>query len=277
MSRRRTTAGSAQAADRPGRSFVTLTTDFGLSDHYVGVMKGVIAGIAPDVGVIDITHDVPAFNVPEGAFAIAQAYRWFPTGTTHVVVVDPGVGSSRRAVAARVGGHLFVAPDNGVLSFVLERDPEFEMRAIDARHGLAEISRTFHGRDLFAPAAARLMAGLRFDHVGPRVREPLMLHSMEPTARRGRVLHVDRFGNLVTNFRAGQLGSREGLQVGAGTVFAMAESYAEAPVGAPFLIEGSSGYLEVSINRASAAQLLGVRAGTEITICWVGSGKPREP
>lgn len=277
MSRRQAAAGSAQAAARQGRSLLTLTTDFGLRDHYVGVMKGVIAGIAPDVGVIDITHDVPAFDVPEGAFAIAQAYRWFPTGTAHVIVVDPGVGSSRRAVAARAGGHLFVAPDNGVLTFVLEGDPEFEVRAIDTRHGLAEISRTFHGRDLFAPAAARLMAGLRFDQVGPTVREPVMLHSMEPTARRGRVLHVDRFGNLVTNFRAGQVGSREGLQVGAELVFVRAESYAEAPVGDPFLIEGSSGYLEVSANRASAAQLLGVQAGTEIAICPLGSSKPREP
>ncbi|MDE0102216.1 MAG: SAM-dependent chlorinase/fluorinase [Bryobacterales bacterium] len=277
MSHRAAAAGSSEVAEGRGGPLLTLTTDFGLRDHYVGVMKGVIAGIAPEVGVIDITHDVPAFSIPEGAFAILQAYRWFPSGTAHVVVVDPGVGSHRNAVAARAGGHVFVAPDNGVLSFVFERHPEFEVRAIDTRHGLAEISRTFHGRDLFAPAAARLMAGLRFDQVGPRVREPVMLHSMEPTARRGRVLHVDRFGNLVTNFRAGQLGSREGLQLGSASVFVRVESYAEAPAGDPFLIEGSSGYLEVSANRASAAQLLGVRAGAEIAICPPDGGNSREP
>ena len=244
---------------------VTLTTDFGLRDHYVGAMKGVIAGIAPGVRVIDITHDVPAHDVAEGAFAIAQAWRYFPPGSVHVVVVDPGVGSSRRTLAAAAAGHLFAAPDNGVLSQIFEQEPRRELRAIDLRHGLAAVSRTFHGRDLFAPVGARLAAGMDFADVGAPLDDAQMLPPSAPRNGLGRVLHIDGFGNVVTSFRRGDLAASGGVRLGGLVVSAWADCYADAPGAAPFLIVGSCGYVEVSVNRGSAAELAGVRAGAQVS------------
>lgn len=244
---------------------VTLTTDFGLRDHYVGAMKGVIAGIAPGVRVIDITHGVPAHDVAEGAFAIAQAWRYFPPGSVHVVVVDPGVGSSRRALAAAAAGHLFAAPDNGVLSQIFEQEPRRELRAIDLRHGLAAVSRTFHGRDLFAPVGARLAAGMEFAEVGAPLDDAQMLPPSAPRNGLGRVLHIDGFGNVVTSFRRGDLAASGGVRLGGLVVSAWADCYADAPGAAPFLIVGSCGYVEVSVNRGSAAELAGVRAGAQVS------------
>lgn len=244
---------------------VTLTTDFGLRDHYVGAMKGVIAGIAPGVRVIDITHGVPAHDVAEGAFAIAQAWRYFPPGSVHVVVVDPGVGSSRRALAAAAAGHLFAAPDNGVLSQIFEQEPRRELRAIDLRHGLAAVSHTFHGRDLFAPVGARLAAGMEFAEVGAPLDDAQMLPPSAPRNGLGRVLHIDGFGNVVTSFRRGDLAASGGVRLGGLVVSAWADCYADAPGAAPFLIVGSCGYVEVSVNRGSAAELAGVRAGAQVS------------
>ncbi len=252
-----------QAFDPSG--IVTLTTDFGLRDHYVGAMKGVIAGIAPGIRVIDVSHGIPAHDVAEGAFAIAQAWRYFPPGSVHVVVVDPGVGSSRRAIAAAAGGHMFVAPDNGALSQVFEENPNREIREINLRHGLAAVSRTFHGRDLFAPAAARLAAGMEFARIGAPCGAAATLPPTRPKDGVGRVLHVDGFGNVVTSFRRGDLPEGGGVRLGNLAVGEWADSYAAASGGAPFLIVGSCGYVEVSVNRGSAAELAGVRAGAEVS------------
>lgn len=254
----------ADASRRSG--VITLTTDFGTRDHYVGAMKGVIATLAPRVSVFDITHGIPEFDVSEGAFAIAQAYRFYPLGTVHVVVVDPGVGSSRRPIAVAAEGHLFIAPDNGVLSQVLESAESFEARTIASRHGHRSLSHTFHGRDLFAPAGARLATGLPFDDVGDRVSNPFRLPSVAVAQGAGRVLHVDGFGNVVTSFQEGDLPERTGLKVGSVTVQLRSTSYATVPEGRLFLIPGSSGYVEVSLNRGSAADALGVRAGAPVTL-----------
>lgn len=245
---------------------VTLTTDFGTRDHYVGAMKGVIATLAPRVSIFDITHGLPEFDVSEGAFAIAQAYRFYPLGTVHVVVVDPGVGSFRRAIAVAAEGHLFIAPDNGVLSQVLESAESFEARMLAPRHGHGSLSHTFHGRDLFAPAGARLAAGLSFDEIGDRVRNPCLLPLVAVTQGGGRVLHVDGFGNVVTSFQEVDLPEGAGLEVGSVTVRQCSTSYATVPEGQLFLILGSSGYVEVSLNRGSAADALGVRAGSRVTL-----------
>ena len=244
---------------------LTLTTDFGCRDHYVGAMKGVVASLAPGVQVFDITHDVPSFDIAEGAFAIAQAWRFYPEGTVHLVVVDPGVGSSRAPIAAEAGGHLFVAPDNGVLSHVLESVGAFGIRRVDIRHGLEAISRTFHGRDLFAPVAARLAAGMPFEDVGTSVAEPVRLSPVGVANGNGSVLHVDRFGNVVTSFRPDDLDDGAGLAVGGTVVSLRADSYADAPQGELFLISGSSGYVEISINQGSASASLQVRAGGSVT------------
>ncbi|MDE0125154.1 MAG: SAM-dependent chlorinase/fluorinase [Bryobacterales bacterium] len=245
---------------------LTLTTDFGTRDHYVGAMKGAVISVAPQVRVFDISHEIPSFDVAEGAFAIAQSFPHYPDGTVHVVVIDPGVGSARRPVAVAAGGHWFVAPDNGVLSLVLEAAGRFEAREVDLRHGLPRMSTTFHGRDLFAPVGARLAIGLPFDEIGP---EATALVRMDPAAASdgcGRVLHVDGFGNLVTSFRASDLPEGASLALGDGTVSARARAYASMPAGRLFLIVGSSGYVEVSMNRGSAADALGVRAGEAVTL-----------
>jgi S-adenosylmethionine hydrolase len=250
-------------------SIITLTTDFGLADHYAGVMKGVIAAIHPAARTVDISHEVEAYSVPEGAFLIAQAYRFFPPGTVHLVVVDPGVGSSRRPLAAQAGDHFFVAPDNGVLSQVFERETA-AVRQVDVeRYGLKPLSQTFHGRDIFAPAAAWLSKGTPFEQMGPLIADPVVLPAtapvqMEPGYWQGRLLHIDRFGNLVTSFEPSVLdGRRDGflLTVGQLKVSRRVGTYAEALGEAPFLIEGSSGYLEVSLRQHSAAQQAGVRIG----------------
>lgn len=259
-------------APETGRSprLLTLTTDFGLTDHYVGTMKGVVAAQAPGIEMVDITHGVPAFDIAEGAFAIAQAYPFFPEGTVHVVVVDPGVGTARRPIAVRACGHLFVAPDNGVLSQVIEDALDHEARQIRVRHGLPSLSDTFHGRDLFAPAGARLAAGLPFGEVGPRVRDLRLLPPARPSEGVARVLHVDTYGNVVTGFRPGDLRAGDCLRLSGVAVCERASSYASVKDGRPFLVTGSSGFLEVSVNRASAARTLGVRAGDSVTIARVG-------
>lgn len=244
---------------------VTLTTDFGLSGYYVGVMKGVIASIFPQASLIDISHETPSHGIGEAAFAVAQAYRWFPPGTVHLVVVDPGVGSARRPLAASCGGHFFTAPDNGLLSQVFE-GKKARVRVIDAeRWARKPISRTFHGRDVFAPAAARLARGEPFDGIGPEISDHVLLEPatpvlVEPGHWRGRVLNVDRFGNIVTSFPIELLKPATAFRLTAGRLEAhrLLDAYADAGDAEPFVIAGSSGYLEVSINRTSAADSAGI-------------------
>ncbi len=243
-----------------------MTTDFGSRDHYVGAMKGVILGIAPSVRFVDISHEIPAFDIAEGAFTIAQTYADFPSGSIHLVVVDPGVGTERRAIVAASAGHMFVAPDNGVLSQVLEREDTWTARQIDSQLGLDEISTTFHGRDLFAPVVARLANGLEFNQVGPLIGDPVLLPATIPSGGVGRVLHIDRFGNIVSSFRRADVGDSGELRVGNLSVGNWAKSYADAPGSEPFLIVGSSGYVEVSINRGSAAEVAGIAAGAEVLV-----------
>ncbi len=251
---------------------LTLTTDFGTRDHYVGTMKGVVAGICPIATVVDITHEVPAFDIAEGAFAIAQAFRYFPDGTVHVVVVDPGVGSSRRAIGMRAGAHSFIAPDNGVLTHVAEGADSVEVRRIAWRHGLQMPSRTFHGRDLFAPAGARLVAGLTFAEIGPEADAWVRLPPAVAAGGVGQVLHVDIFGNLVTSFRSKGFPAEAGLEVGGEVIATRSKSYASMPDGLPCLIDGSSGYVEIAVNQGSAAEFLGATAGERVGLTEPGAG-----
>ena len=253
---------------------ISLTTDFGLADHYVGVMKGVMASIDPSLQVIDICHEIPACSVAEGAFVIAQSCQFFPAGTVHLVVVDPGVGTSRRPIVVESVGHYFVAPDNGVLSQVYEKAP-FQARVIDAgRHALQPISRTFHGRDVFAPVAARLAAGQPVEEFGELAASCVQLASTIPQETApgkwlGRILRIDRFGNIVTSFREEllpQVGTSFLLLTGKLEVSSRAEAYGQAEGGKAFAIAGSSGYIEVSVARQSAAKLAGVRVGDSIEL-----------
>lgn len=256
---------------------ITLTTDFGLSDHYVGTMKGVILSICPRARIVDISHGVGAFEIAEGAFTLAQAYRYFPRGTVHVVVVDPGVGTSRRPILASAAGQYFIAPDNGVLSMVYAR-AKHKVRAVaNARYFLQPVSNTFHGRDIFAPVAAHLAGGVAAARFGKLIGDYLRLDFDKParTGRRtwaGAILKVDRFGNIVTNFSVEDFpdldkGSFE-MAAGPQRISVLARTYAERAAGEAFLIAGSAGYYEISVGQASAARLLGCAAGAplELTI-----------
>jgi S-adenosylmethionine hydrolase len=250
---------------------LTLTTDFGLSDHYVGAMKGVILALCPRAQIVDISHAVGAFEISEGAYLIAQAYPCFPPKTVHVVVVDPGVGSARRPILVEAAGQYFVAPDNGVLSMVYGACEKYKVRLISNeklfRH---PVSRTFHGRDIFAPVAARLAAGLPPARVGKLIDNYLRPSFQKPqrTGKRtwtGRVLKIDGFGNIITNFHSADFPDLEkynfAMRLGPREVTVLVRNYAESSPGEIFLIVGSSGYLEISVNQASAAKVVGCEAG----------------
>lgn len=254
---------------------ITLTTDFGVADHFVGTMKGVILGICPAAEIVDISHDIGAFGVAEGAFLIAQAYGFFPRGTVHVVVVDPGVGTSRRPIVAEAGSQKFVAPDNGVLSMVYARE-RHKVRWITAeRYFLKRVSQTFHGRDIFSPVGAHLARGVPPAKLGKPITDFMRLQIERPvrTARRGwtgAVLKIDRFGNLITNFAADDFPELEKrpfeISIGLETVHRLARNYAECNPGEVFVIVGSSGYLEVSSSQASAAKMLGCGVGAPVEL-----------
>lgn len=235
---------------------ITLTTDFGLHDWFVGSMKGVILGIAPAVRVVDITHEIPAGEVRAGAFALAVSYRCFPVGTVHVAVVDPGVGSARPAIVARTPHGFFVGPDNGVLSWALREEAVQEVRRIDNTAWMRQpVSRTFHGRDVFAPVAARLAQGAAVQEIGPAVNDYVRL----PWPARPEVLHVDRFGNAITSLR--EIPAR--LTV-AGRPLRIVEFYQQGRPGEPVALMGSSGFLEIAICGGHAAAALGLQVGTPI-------------
>ncbi|MBI4880648.1 MAG: SAM-dependent chlorinase/fluorinase [Planctomycetes bacterium] len=242
---------------------ITLLTDFGLHEPYVGVMKGVILGICPEACIVDLTHQVEAREVMEANFALHGAFPYFPAGTIHVVVVDPGVGSSRRILCARSRGMTFLAPDNGVLTGVFQ--PGDEIRAVtNGRMFLGgPISHTFHGRDIFAPVAARLLAGARFADVGGPVSDPVTLDLPQPVRQRsgslmGTIIHIDQFGNLISNIRKhdvealpenARVVSFRGQEIGR-----LVESYASVERGAPLAIVDSFGFLEIAVNSGSAAK-----------------------
>jgi S-adenosylmethionine hydrolase len=253
---------------------ITLTTDFGFSDPFVGIMKGVIFGIAPSVEVVDITHDIPSYRIQEAALCVESAYRYFPAGSIHVVVVDPGVGSARRPIAAVTEDHRFVAPDNGVLSFLF--DPEVHTGGAVVHHitdvglFLKSLSKTFHGRDIFAPVAAHLANGLPMEAVGPRITD--FVHEPPPKPRRtgnnlsAAVLRVDKFGNIITNLRSEHLSSGFGICISGVRITRLCSSFSEAPPGEFFAIEGSAGYVEIAVNCGSAAERLNVERGAEIEV-----------
>lgn len=258
---------------------ISLLTDFGTRDAYAGVLHGVIAGIAPHARVIDLTHEIAPQDVVEAAFQLDAAAPYFPRGTIHVCVVDPGVGSSRRILCARTRRATFLAPDNGLLTRVLDRLRLEEPSAVDLRAVenralfLPDVSSTFHGRDVFAPVAARLALGLDVRDVGPPVHDPVLLR-LEPVRALaaghvgGEVVHVDRFGNLVTNLRPGALGADvRGARVNTleleGPVRA---SYADVREGAPLLITGSTGLLEIAVRGGSAQEHFRARRGDPVEV-----------
>ncbi|MCB1022539.1 MAG: SAM-dependent chlorinase/fluorinase [Acidobacteria bacterium] len=243
---------------------LALLTDFGLSDHYVGVMKGVALSIFPDAKLVDLSHGVEAYSVEQGAFFLEQGWLRFPPGTVFCAVVDPGVGTARRALAGLCEERYVIAPDNGLASRAFE-GRETQVRELDAeRFGLTPMSATFHGRDLFAPAAAWLASGRSFADFGEPIEDWVRLWPARPSPHEARVVNVDRFGNVVTGFREGELPEGAAVQVGGRKVTARARTYGEAPGDEPFLLVGSSGYWEISMRQRSAAEELGLTIGDSL-------------
>jgi hypothetical protein len=257
------------------RPILTLTTDFGLADHFAGTMKGVILGICPAAQIVDISHGVTPFAIAEGAYLIAQAWRYFPKKTVHVVVVDPGVGTARRPILVEAGGHYFLGPDNGVLSMVYLHEKSKVRHISNEKYFRHPVSRTFHGRDIFAPVGAHLAAGVAPSRIGKLMRDYLKPEFEKPhrAGKRtwiGRILKIDRFGNIVTNFHVSDFGDLETrsftLALGPREVTVLARSYAECAAGELCLILGSSGYYEVSLREGSAAKQVKCEPGAAIEL-----------
>lgn len=259
---------------------VTLTTDFGGRDGYAGAMKGVIYSLLPRATVVDITHDVPPFDVRHAAFALWQAAPFFPPETVHVAVVDPGVGGSRRGLVVAHRRQFFVGPDNGVFTPFLEEPPlAWELANPDLR--LPDLSATFHGRDLFAPAAARLAGGLPAAEVGPPVSDPVRLPAWrvlrQPGAWQAAIVHIDAFGNCVTSLPAARL-SELGpgpyrVTVAGGEPLALRRTYGEAESGEPLALIGSSGLVEIAVREGDAATRLRLRRDDVVLISIASASK----
>lgn len=225
-------------------------------------MKGVILEICPRAHIVDISHQVTPFAIAQAAYLISQAYVWFPKKTVHVAVIDPGVGSERRAILVQAAQQYFVGPDNGVFSMVMAREKHKVRIITNERYFRWPVSRTFHGRDVFAPVGAYLAAGAPSANIGKIMLSPVLLDSAPP-----RVLHIDRFGNIVTNLAGDDLHeTRISLEIGGTRISKVANHYAEVEPGQLFLIEGSTGLIEISMNLGSAAARIGCGAGTPVRV-----------
>lgn len=258
------------------RPVIALLSDFGARDHYAGTMKGVILGICPDVTLVDITHDVTPHDVLEGALQLAASYRYFPAGTIFLAVVDPGVGSARKGIAAEAGDYRFVAPDNGVLTAALrELPPKRIVELTERRYARPTVSRTFEGRDRFAPAAAWLAKGIQLSALGRTIAtcQQLEMAQVEigESQLRGVVLLADRFGNLVTNidrrtFEAFTRAEPVSLSVAGHPIIGVVATYADIRNGEVCALFGSTDHLEFAVNGGSAAKALGVTRGAPVQI-----------
>lgn len=262
------------------RPIITLTTDFGLTDGYVGAMKGVLLSICPQAHLVDVSHEVPPQDVQQGSIILRDVAPYYPKGTIHLVVIDPGVGTSRRAIIARAGGQLFVGPDNGIFSLamrLLAKDdkPARYWDVSDSELAPSTRSSTFHGRDLFAPIAAHLANGVHPRDAGVAIDDPV--GPKAPVCRetdaglRGMVVSVDHFGNLTTNVPAAALGTASRIELTfpgrtAPPVPGVFRTYEEGPSGTPMALIGSSGHIEIAICRASAAERLHILRGASVEI-----------
>lgn len=264
---------------------ITLLTDFGLRDEFAGVVKGVIYGINPMARIVDLSHGIDPQDIVQAAYLLRSAYRYFPPGTIHTAVVDPGVGSPRVVIAARQSGHFFIAPDNGLLSVIWEEDPPEEIVKVENRSlFLQPMSRTFHGRDIFAPVAAHLSLGMALNELGPDLTEAdvIRLPTIQPVmlGRRkmmGRVVSVDQFGNLITSLsekhieRLKDLSGRPDIviHVGGKCIECLSSTYAEVAQGRLTAMIGSRNYLEIAVNGGSAANCLNISKGASVEVCAV--------
>ena len=253
---------------------ITLLTDFGQSSYYVAAMKGVILSICPDAKIVDITHNISPQDIDEAAFVLNQTYSLFPAGTIHTIVVDPGVGTERKPIIVKTNDYYFVAPDNGVLSYIFQNSEGAEVYEADNKNFFRkEISSTFHGRDIFAPVAAGLSLDISLYEFGGKINSLHVLPIPKPSLDSegnlvGKVLHIDRFGNLITNIRSGDLPGKDVMIEAAGHCIQGISSYYAQNKGVMAIV-GSTGYLEISLRNGSACDLLGMVVGDEIRVISV--------
>ncbi len=260
---------------------ITLLTDFGTEDYFVAAMKGTILTRSPKSVLVDITHAISPQDVRAAAFTLSAAYHCFPAGSIHLAVVDPGVGSDRRPILVEAAAHLFVGPDNGLFSLVLDQAPGSRIRHLtNTAYFLPNPSSTFHGRDIFAPVAAALAEGILPEDLGPTIHDPVRFEMMRYEAMAdgtliGRIIHVDHFGNCVTNLPSNRLlpwsaARRFYLGVKEFQIRKLAVSYAEgsSQPDMPLLVCGSAGFLEISLQSASAARVMGISAGEPVRLVW---------
>jgi len=251
---------------------VTLLTDFGTADYFIGAMKGVILSINPEARVVDITHNVPPHDVEAAAFTLLAGYRSFPAGTVHVAVVDPGVGSGRRPILIQAGNHSFVGPDNGIFSYICDQENDFTaIHVTNDKFFRQPVSATFHGRDIFAPVAAVLSIGVEARELGEKIADPVRLKSLHPERLKngkvkGRLIHIDRFGNCITNISRDDFTEAASLQIKGKTIKSFRRFFAEPGRDKLFGVWGSAGFLEIAANNDSAAKLLGAKRGEPVVL-----------
>lgn len=263
------------------RPVISLTTDFGLTDGYVGTMRGVILGICPQATMVDISHEILPQALQQAAYVLSTAVPYFPPGSIHLVVVDPGVGSERRPIVVRTEKATYVAPDNGVLTLALAQDPaHLAVHLTQPRYQLPQVSATFHGRDIFAPAAAHLAAGAQPQEMGDvvRIAELTALPSLQPRPQKdgswqAQILHVDGFGNVVTTVQAARLKEQDTIDdsgwvvvAGGKQIVGLNRTFADVETGQLVAYVGSSGYLEIAVREGSAAGQLGVSVGDPVLV-----------
>lgn len=255
---------------------ITLLTDFGSKDPYVGVMKGVILSINPSAVIVDISHYIDSQDLIAAAYCIKSCYGYFPKGTIHNIIVDPGVGTDRMIVAFKMMGHVFLAPNNGVLTLLMDEGKiEAIVRIENTRYFLNPVSRTFHGRDIFAPVGAHLSKGVELNRLGPAldrqnlvcldISRPCISNTDELT---GSIVRIDHFGNCISNIDKDRLKKFSGKQleinIGKETIAGVSQSYADAEIGSPLAIIGSFGYLEIALNQGNASRYLNVKKGDAV-------------
>ncbi len=254
-------------------SLITLITDFGYSDPFAGVMKGVILNICPEVRIVDITHHIAPQNIDEAAFKLKSSYAYFPKSTIHVVVVDPGVGTDRAVLGVQTDKYTFLAPDNGILKYIFHTHPDCKVYGItNPDYFLPNVSRTFHGRDVFAPAAAHLARGVTLSEMGEMTREYVRgkIASCEVEGNRieGQIVAFDRFGNGITNIEEEKIDKTKKIRIEIKSVKLdrLSQSYQAVSDGEPLAIIGSSGTIEIAVNRQSAKEKLNLQPGDSVTV-----------
>ncbi len=251
---------------------ITLLTDFGTRDYFVGAMKGAILSINRQAEIIDITHEIPPQDIRAAAFTLLNYYKTFPKNTIHLCVVDPGVGSERRAILVKTKDYYFVAPDNGLLSYIFEREADLRVFELTNNKFFAEnISQTFHGRDVFAPIAAHLSKGINTEEFGMEITNFIRFESSKPqkiseTETAAAIIHVDNFGNLVTNLKSAYLPARFMLEINGKEIKKIRKFYAEAESEELFMIFGSAEFLEIAAFQNSATDLLKVKNGDPVLL-----------